>query len=102
MPNTTNVTKKKRTRRNHTPEFKASAVELAMQGDTTIAAVARDLGVSDKSLYEWVASAKREAEGGLSFDEREELKALRRENKRLRQERDILKKVSIMFAKDGA
>ncbi len=101
MPNTTNVTKKKRIRQNHTPEFKASAVELAMQGDTTIAAVARDLGVSDKSLYEWVASAKREAQGGLSFEEREELKALRRENKRLRQERDILKKVSIMFAKDG-
>lgn len=52
---------------NHTPELKASAVALAMQGDTTIAAVARDLGVSEKSLYERVARAKREAQGGLGL-----------------------------------
>ncbi len=74
---------------------------MATQGDTTTAAVARDLGVSDKSLYEWVASAKKEAQGGRSFEEHEELVRLRREAKRLRQEPDIFKKVSILYAKDS-
>jgi len=101
MPSTTSVKKKKGTRRRYTAEFKASAVKLAMEDDTSIAAVARDLGVHEKSLYEWVASAKKEAQGGLSFEEHDELVRLRREVKRLRQERDILKKVSILFAKDG-
>lgn len=96
MPNTTNVTKK-RTRRKFSAEFKANAVKLAMQSGTSIATVARDLGVHEKSLYEWVRVAKEESQGGLSFDEREELARLRRENRRLRQERDILKKASIIL-----
>lgn len=100
MPSTTNVTSSNRKkRRKYTPEFKANAVKLAMGGDTTIAAVARDLGISEKSLYQWVSSAKQEAAGGLTFEEREELSRLRREVRRLRQERDILKKASILFAK---
>ncbi len=82
-------TKKKR--RKYTPEFKAEAVKLATQGADSLVEVARNLGVSDKSLYSWVADAKRETEGGLTFQEREELARLRRENKRLRMERDILK-----------
>ena len=96
MANTTNVTTK-RTRRKYSAEFKSKAVKLAMQGGTSIATVARDLGVHEKSLYEWVRLAKEEAEGGLSFDEREEMARLRRENRRLRQQRDILKKASIIL-----
>ena len=88
---------KKRTRRRFSAEFKAKAVKLAMQSGTSIATVARDLGVHEKSLYEWVRVAKEESQGGLSFDEREELARLRRENRRLRQERDILKKASIIL-----
>ena len=91
-----NVTTK-RTRRKYSAEFKSKAVKLAMQGGTSIATVARDLGVHEKSLYEWVRLAKEEAEGGLSFDEREEIARLRRENRRLRQQRDILKKASIIL-----
>lgn len=96
MSSTTNVTKK-RTRQTYSAEFKANAVKLAMEGGSSIAAVARDLEVREKSLYEWVKLAKEEAQGGLSFDEREELTRLRRENRRLRQERDILKKASIIL-----
>ena len=102
MPKQTPVakSKKKRTRRRYSPEFKKNAVDLVLGGDTSVASVARDLGVHEKSLYEWVRAAKQVANGGLTFDEREELARLRRENRRLRQERDILKKVSVMFAKD--
>jgi len=96
-----NDTKTKRTRRRYSAEFKANAVKLAMRGGVSVASVARDLGVHEKSLYEWVASAKKEADGGLSFSEREELAKLRAEVRRLRMERDILKKTAILFAKDG-
>jgi len=92
--------KKKRTRRRFTPEFKQNAVGLVLQGGSPVSTVARDLGISEKSLYDWVRAAKQVANGGLTFDEREELAKLRREVRRLRQERDILKKVSVMFAKD--
>ena len=81
----TDLSKKtKRTRRRYSPDFKANAVKLAMQGGVTIASVARDLGVHEKSLYEWVASAKKEADGGLSFSEREELAKLREIERRAR------------------
>jgi len=98
MPSATNV-KKKRTRTKYSAEFKSNAVKLAMQGSSSVAAVARDLGVHEKSLYEWVRLAKEESQGGLSFDEREELARLRRENRRLRQERDILKKASMILGR---
>jgi len=102
MDSTTDLSKKtKRTRRRYSPDFKANAVKLAMQSGVTIASVARDLGIHEKSLYEWVASAKREADGGLSFSEREELAKLRAEVRRLRMERDILKKTAVLFAKDS-
>ena len=89
----------KRKRPDYTPEFRANAVKLAMQGETSIAELARDLGVSEGSLYTWVSRARKEAASGLSADEREELARLRKEVRRLRQERDILKKASILFAK---
>lgn len=105
MARTTNVKKKKtkktRVRRKYSPEFKENAVKLAMIGDTTIAAVARDLGIHEKSLYEWTSKAKEQARGGVSFEEHEELVRLRREVKRLRMERDILKKAAALMGRDS-
>lgn len=98
MQEPTKVSESKK-RRRYTPEFKQNAVKLATQQKRGVAQVARDLGVSVQSLHKWVAEAKRETEGGLSFEEREELARLRREVRNLRMERDILKKASILFAK---
>ena len=91
---------KKKTRRQYSAEFKKNAVDLVLNSDTTVASVARDLGIHEKNLYEWVRAAKQVQNGGLTFDEREELARLRRENRKLRQERDVLKKVSMIFAAD--
>jgi transposase-like protein len=105
MARATNVKKNKktktRTRRKYSPEFKDNAVKLAMAADTTIAEVARDLGIHEKNLYDWTAKAKQQARGGLSFEEHEELVQLRREVKRLRMERDILKKATALMARDN-
>ena len=88
---------KKRTRRKYTTEFKSNAVKLATEPGASVSEVARDLGVHETNLYEWVRRAKEEEDGGLTFEEREELVRLRRENRRLRMERDVLKKASIIL-----
>ena len=88
---------KKRTRRKYSAEFKANAVKLALAPGATVAEVARDLGVHETNLHAWVRRAKDQENGGLSFEEREELVRLRRENRRLRMERDVLKKASIIL-----
>lgn len=81
----------------YTPEFKAEAVRLVRSTpDKPASQIARELGVSDNALRTWVKQSeidqgKRE---GLTTEEREELRRLRRENKVLRQEREILKKVT--------
>ncbi len=78
------------------PEFKREAVRLVRSSpDRSIAQIAKELGVSDNSLRSWVKQTeidqgKRE---GLSTEEREELRKLRRENRILKQEKDILRKV---------
>ncbi len=88
-----------RTRPPYSPEFRAQAVELVRSGRTT-RDVAESLGCSDQSLRNWVRQAevdvgKRE---GLTTEEREELRRLRRENARLKQEREILKRAAVFFA----
>ena len=91
--------------RRYTPEQRDEAVRLVRVSEQTIAGVARDLGISEKTLWNWVQ--REEPEGGrggndpLTRDEREELERLRRENRRLRMERDFLKKVAAFFAKEG-
>ena len=82
-----------RTRPAYPPEFKMEAVRLAQSGDKSIAMIAHDLGVADQTLRSWMQHAEVDAgsRDGLTTTEREELRRLRRENRVLTQERDILK-----------
>jgi len=87
----------------YTDEFKREAVKLLRTGDRTIPVLARELGVSQGSLRTWAAQLdvdEGKAEG-LSSAEREELKRLRRENRVLAEEREILKKAAAFFAREG-
>lgn len=87
----------------YTPEFRAEAVRLVRSSPEKPASqIARELGVSDNSLREWVKQADIDAgqREGLSTEEREELRRLRKENKVLRQEREILKKATVFFARE--
>jgi len=86
----------------YSEEFRSEAVRLAREPGNTMRSVARDLGVSYESVRKWVHQADID-EGrkeGLSTEEREELRRLRKENLRLRQERDILKKAAAFFARE--
>src|SRR3954466_5428802 len=76
-------------------DFKAGAVRLVFETGKPIAQVARDLGVNEGTLGNWVALARRQRDGdgaALSEDERSELARLRRENAELRMQRDVLKR----------
>src|SRR5437762_2765745 len=93
----------KRKRRSFTKEFKAETVRLVHDGSKSIPEVARDLELTESSLRNWVQQADvdagRGAPGELTTAEKDELQRLRRENKVLRMERDILKKATAFFAK---
>jgi transposase-like protein len=97
--------KKRRARRAFTPEFKAEAVRLCKVGDRTTRDVAKDLDLTETALRDWVKRADIDAgegpPGALTTDERAELQQLRRENKRLQMEREILKKAAAFFAKES-
>ncbi len=90
-------------KRKYTPEYRAEAVRLVGIGDRSISEVARELGISMQTLWQWVDQAKVEAvrPEELTTTEREELKQLRREVVRLREEREILKKATAFFAKEN-
>jgi transposase len=99
-------TKPKKARRSkYTDEFKAGAVRLVGEGRSP-AAVAHDLGVHPASVYNWVRQAAVDAgkgpAGALTTDEKAELAALRKENRVLKLEREILKKATAFFAKENA
>ena len=91
----------KRTNKHYPVEFKQEAVALVIEQDYSIVQAAASLGITDKILYNWEAKHKKQAKGDtLSVDERAELIQLRKENKRLQMEREILKKASAFFAKE--
>ena len=96
---------KKKKRRSFTKEFKAESVRLCKVGDRSIGQVAKDLDLTETALRAWVKQADVDAGHGppeaLTTAEREELARLRRENKRLQMERDILKAAATFFAKES-
>jgi len=96
----------KRPRRSFTDEFKAGAVRLVLEEGKTVAAAARDLDLTESSLRNWVDQARADRgkgkPGALTTAERDELARLRKENRELRTERDILKKAAAFFAKHQA
>lgn len=92
------------TRRKYTPEYKAEAVELVINSGRPVAEIARDLGINEGTLGNWVNMAKKRGEfkeKPLGIDERAELKELRDENRRLKMEREVLKKAAAWFAKES-
>jgi transposase-like protein len=94
----------KRKRRFFSPEFKADAVRLVRSG-RSVGDVARELDLVESALRGWVNRSDVDAgqgpPGALTTSEREELTRLRRENKRLQMERDILKAAATFFAKES-
>jgi transposase len=93
----------RRPRRQFSDEFKEGAVRLVLDEGKTVGAVARELDLTASALGGWVRQARADrtkGKSGLMKEEREELARLRKENRELRLERDLLKKVSALFAKD--
>ncbi len=94
--------RQQRRRRSFTPEFKAEVVELCRAGDRSIAQIARDLGLVDTSVRNWVNQAEIDAgaKDGLTSAEREEIARLRKEVRVLREDRDILRRATAFFARE--
>jgi transposase len=93
-----------RTRPPYPQEFRREAIRLAQLGDKPRRRLAKDLGISDVTLRNWLKqeqAERGERPGGLSTDEREELRQLRDENAKLRMEREILSKAAVFFAKES-
>ena len=81
-------------------EFREGALALVRQGDRSIPEIARELSIAESCLRNWVKRDQLDRDDGLTTAEREELKRLRRENARLRQEKEILRKAAAFFARD--
>ena len=94
-----------RKRRRFSPEFKLEAVKLVKEGGVSVAQAARDLEIYETSLRRWIKQYEIDRgqgpSGSLTTAEKEELRRLRREVRTLRMEREILKKATAFFAKEG-
>ncbi len=91
----------KRTYKQYSKEYKEEAVALVREQGYSVPEAANSLGIASNILYRWKTQIEAQLEDKLlSDDEREELKRLRKENKNLRMEKEILKKASAFFAKE--
>jgi transposase len=84
-------------------EFREGALQLVAQGERPIAQIAHELGIAESCLRRWIKQAELDSgqrDDGLSTSEREELRRLRCENARLRQEKEILRKAAAFFARE--
>ena len=89
-------------RRRFSPQFRAEAVQMVIETGKPVAAVARDLGINDGTLGNWVAAYQREhpePDQAVSPVERARVKELEDENRRLRMENEFLKKAAAFFAR---
>jgi transposase len=94
----------RRARRQFTEEFRTGVVRLVLDEGKTVGSVARELDLTPSSLGKWVSQARADrshGKTGLTTAEREELARLRKENRILQEERDILKKATAFFAKQS-
>ena len=93
-------------RRSFTKEFKIETVKMAIGSDTSVNQVAQDMGIHPNTLYRWVKQFSEKPEsafpekGHLASSEAETIRQLKRENERLKMERDILKKAMAIFSSD--
>lgn len=94
--------KPRRPRRSFTPDFKAEIFGLCRRGDRSVGQVAKDFELTETPVRDWVKQPEADAgePNGLTSSEREELTALRRENRRLREGVDVLKRATAKFAKE--
>ncbi len=91
----------KRTYKQYTKEYKEEAVALVRERGYSVPEAAKSLGIASNMLYRWKVQIESRLKGkSLSEDEREELKRLRKDNKNLRMEKEILKKASAFFARE--
>ena len=92
-------------RRKFSDEYKAETVRLIHSSGKSVGQMALELGIGETALRRWIAQAEVEAgrgpAGALTRSERAELAELRRENRRLRMEREILTKATAFFAKES-
>ena len=94
--------KQPRARRSFTPEFKAEIIELCRRGDRSVGQVAKDFDLTESNVRTWVNQAEtdRGERPGLTTEERAELTRLRRENRSLREDVEILKRATAFFVKE--
>jgi len=91
----------KRSHKQYSKEYKEEAIALVREQGYSVPEAARSLGIASNILYRWKTQIDDQLKDKLlSEDEREELKELRKENKNLRMEKEILKKASAFFAKE--
>ena len=104
MSTMADTTRSKRARRRFSDEFKAQTVGLVLDEGKSVTAVARELDLVPSAVGLWVKHAQADrtkGKTGLTSAEREELARLRKENRILQEERDILKKAAAFFAKQS-
>ena len=84
-------------------EFREGALQLVREGERPIVEIAHSLGIAESCLRRWIKQAELDSgkrDDGLTTGEREELRRLRRENARLKQEKEILRKAAAFFARE--